>query len=111
VVQLTRAGQIVEKCWNEIPLHYPHVTLDAYVAMPNHMHAVLVFAEPAPPVPPVAAGHVRPQRARPLHPLPTVVGSFKSAVSKQLGTPIWQRSYWDRIIRGDVELHQIRSYI
>jgi putative transposase len=44
-------------------------------------------------------------------PLSTIVGSFKSAVTKQLGRPIWQRSYWDRIIRGDAELHTIRAYI
>jgi putative transposase len=54
-------------------------------------------------LPTVEAGHARP--------LPIVVGSFKSAVSKQLGTPIWQRSYWDRMIRGEVELDQIRNYI
>ena len=69
--------------------------------VPNHMHGVLLFADP-----PVEAGHARPRQ-----PLSTVVASFKSAVSKLLGGPIWRRSYWDRIIRGDDELHQIRGYI
>jgi REP element-mobilizing transposase RayT len=115
-VQLTSAGQIVERCWNEIPRHYPYVALDAYVVMPNHMHGVLALTEPAGAglMEPVAAGLTEPVaagHARPLQPLSAIVGSFKSAVTKQIGKPIWQRSYWDRIIRSDAELHTIRAYI
>ncbi len=45
--------------------------------------------------------------ARPLH---VVVGSFKSAVSRRLGA-VWQRSYWERVVRSGEELDQIRGYI
>jgi REP element-mobilizing transposase RayT len=99
-VALSGTGQIVERLWNEIPRHYPHVALDGYVVMPNHMHGVLIFGDA------VGAGH-----ARPLQGLPIVVGSFKSAVTKELGRSIWQRSYWDRIIRSESELHRAQNYV
>ncbi len=38
---LNEAGRIVEKCWREIPMHFPHVALDEFVVMPNHVHGIL----------------------------------------------------------------------
>ena len=38
---LCEIGKISEKCWNEIPIHYPCVQLDKYVIMPNHIHGIL----------------------------------------------------------------------
>jgi REP element-mobilizing transposase RayT len=38
---LSEIGKIAEKCWNEIPIHYPHVQLDKYIIMPNHIHGIL----------------------------------------------------------------------
>ncbi len=91
------AGETVARSWDEIPRHFPEVELDAFVVMPNHVHGVLMLAgEPA------RAGH-----ARPLH---VIVGSFKSAVSRRLGS-VWQRSYWERVVRSQDELDQIRAYI
>ena len=40
-VVLSEIGKISEKCWNEIPIHYPCVQLDKYVIMPNHIHGVI----------------------------------------------------------------------
>ncbi len=91
------AGETVARCWDEIPRHFPEVELDAFVVMPNHVHGVLMLADE-----PVRAGH-----ARPLH---VIVGSFKSAVSRRLGS-VWQRSYWERVVRSENELDQIRDYI
>jgi len=65
--------------------------------MPNHLHGILLFTEP------VVAGHARP--------LPIVIGSFKSAVSRCVGSSIWQRSYWERVIRDENELNALRYYI
>jgi len=91
-----KIGGIVMSCWNEIPSHFPYVALDAFVVMPNHIHGILLFTD-------VVAGHARP--------LPVVIGSFKSAVSKRIGTSIWQRSYWDRIIRNEEERNLTRHYV
>jgi REP element-mobilizing transposase RayT len=83
--------------WKAIPDHFPYVTLDAFVIMPNHLHGILLFTEP------VGAGHARP--------LPVVIGSFKSATSRQVGSSIWQRSYWERVLRNEHELNTARHYI
>ena len=38
---LNDAGLMAEKCWNEIPAHFPHIELDEFVIMPNHVHGIL----------------------------------------------------------------------
>ena len=83
-------ADVVKSCWSDIPIHFPYITLDAFVLMPNRLHGILVFDEP------VGAGHARP--------LPVVIGSFKSAVSRLVGCSIWQRSYWERVLRNENEL-------
>ncbi len=85
-------ARVVHRCWTEIPSHSPSVEVDAFVLMPNHLHGVLLLGDGA-------------------HPLPTVVGSFKSAVSRETGLPVWQRSYYERVIRSEAELEAIRHYI
>jgi len=64
--------------------------------MPNHIHGILVFGE-------ARAGHARP--------LPVVIGSFKSAVSREMGFPVWQRGYYDHIVRSPAEWAEINAYI
>jgi putative transposase len=96
-IRCSRSGSIVASCWDAIPRHFGHVALDAFVVMPNHVHGVLLFLEA------VGAGHARP--------LQVVVGSFKSAASRLIGASVWQRNYWEHIIRSDGELDSIRSYI
>jgi len=109
IMERNFAGETVARCWEEIPRHFPEVELDALVVMPNHVHGVLLFGEgddrecdTARAGDASRAGH-----ARPLH---VVIGSFKSAVSRRLGA-VWQRSYWDRVVRSGEELDQIRAYI
>jgi len=94
-MRLNQIGTVVASCWGEIPKHFPNVTLDEFVVMPNHLHGILLLGD-------AVAGHARP--------LPVIVGSFKSAVSRLAGFPVWQRSYWDRIIRSEAELNQARRY-
>ena len=90
-------AQAVTSCWYAISNHFTYVTLDAFVVMPNHLHGILLFTEP------VGAGHARP--------LPVVIGSFKSAASRQVGSDIWQRGYWERVVRNEDELNTARHYI
>ena len=42
-MELNAVGRIVEKVWHELPEHYPHVELDAFVVMPDHVHGIVVF--------------------------------------------------------------------
>jgi putative transposase len=93
-MQQNATARIVEACWREIPSHYPGAGTDAFVVMPNHVHGILWLAR---------AGHAPP--------LPRVVSSFKAAASRQAGRPLWQRSFYDRIIRNDGELLALRQYV
>jgi putative transposase len=121
-MQLNDVGRIVWECWNVIPEHFPHVELDAFIAMPDHVHGIVLISQPSETN--VRTSPLRPDTAleRPNGPkkrsLGSIVGSFKSAASKRInesrglpGTPVWQRSYWDRVIRDDRELEETRSYI
>jgi len=93
-MRLSRLGRIVEHCWLEVPVHFLAVALDAFVVMPNHIHGILWLSR---------AGH-----APPLH---RVVGSFKSAASRAAQRRLWQRSFYDRVIRDDEERRALREYV
>ncbi len=103
-LESSRSGKAVARCWNEIPNHFNGTALDGFVIMPNHVHGILLF--------PDGVGAVAcPARCGRARTLQSVVGSFKSAASRQLGTRIWQRNYWERVIRNEDELNRIRAYI
>lgn len=42
-MQLSEAGKIAHRCWEEIPLHFPHTALDEFIIMPDHMHGIIVI--------------------------------------------------------------------
>ena len=115
-MRLSEAGRIAEEIWQEIPDHFGNVVIDAFVVMPNHIHGIIVIMD----------DHVGARHASPLHrtrqpsqpTLGTIVGSYKSAVSKQInkhrstpGAPVWQRNYYEHIIRNEAALHNVRHYI
>jgi putative transposase len=64
-VQINPLGTIVQDCWLEIPTHFPHVVLDAFVVMPNHIHGILFIHN----VNEVGARHVSPLQKRHVSPL------------------------------------------
>jgi REP element-mobilizing transposase RayT len=59
-MQLNEFGKWVDACWKRLPTHFPHLQLDRFVVMPNHIHGILTLTpnpnEP-PPIPPVGAWH------------------------------------------------------
>ena len=115
-MRLNEAGRIAEKVWRQIPDHFDNVVIDVFVVMPNHVHGIIVITHK----------HVGARHASPLHrahqpskgTLGTIVGSYKSAVSKQInrtretsGATVWQRNYYEHVIRNETALHDIRQYI
>ena len=113
-------GEIVREYWYEIPDHFPHVEVDAFVIMPNHLHDIRVFHA-------VGARHAVPLqdtrrdeqfgKAVPGS-LPTIIRSFKSVCTRKInimrdspGEKIWQRNYFEHIIRTETSLNEIRHYI
>ena len=114
IVQMSQIGRIVEKTWLEIPSHFPLATPDAYVIMPNHIHGILIINNH------VEATHASPlpTNKRKIQPLGMIVGSFKSSVTKRVHEAglftqekIWQRNYYDHIIRDEDDYCKICEYI
>ena len=122
-MKLSQFGQIADECWRAIPEHFPNVELGAHVIMPNHVHGIILINEDdsrnnvgaTQCVAPTAPGIRRPKGPK-QRSLGSIIGSFKSAVShkinKQLSaTGIWQRNYYEHIIRDETSLEKIRTYI
>ena len=116
---LNEYGQIVREAWFDLPNHYAHVELDAFVVMPNHVHAIIVLtADPVgaglKPAPTPAAPTPAPTR----HPLSEIVRALKTFSARRInalrgtpGVPVWQRNYYEHIIRTERALNAIRRYI
>lgn len=107
---LNNVGEIVEKCWNDLPDHYMNIILDSHVIMPNHFHGIIVIDD----VPLVWAG-LKPAHTRGL---PEFVRALKTFSARRInksrqttGIPVWQRNYYEHIIRDEAELNGIRQYI
>lgn len=123
------SGGLVQSCWEDLRQRFPGLELDAFVVMPNHVHGIIV-------IDPVGAGLALPDmegavtvagaassaptdNVRPGGPtLGDIMRAFKSisaiAVNRHLGRrgqPLWQRNYYEHIIRDEEELNHIRDYI
>ncbi len=100
--------------------HAQHVALDEWMVMPNHAHVIFEFTDF-----PAGEGGKRPL-SQPSNPfqnaaagsLGVVVGRYKTAVTKRInqirhtpGEKVWQRGYYERIIRTEQELHATKEYI
>ena len=115
-VCLSRKGEIVESCWKDIPEHFSFCTLDAFVVMPNHFHGILKLEKENR----QESDQGRNQQfGKPSSKsLSTIVRSFKSAVTKAINDAlgvadpsVWQRNYYEHIIRTERELKLVRLYI
>ena len=114
-MRLNDAGLAVAECWQAIPDHFPHAELDEFVVMPNHLHGVIVIDRRGT----ACRAQVEESFGRPIAgSLATIIRSFKSAVTKRInqlrdnpGAPVWQRNFYERVIRDEQELNGIRHYI
>ncbi len=116
---LNELGRIADEEWLKSAEIRSEIELDRYVVMPNHMHGLVVFqpqqARPpgSQPAKPARARHQRPKRS-----LGSFMGGYKSAVTTGInrlratpGVRVWQRNYWDHIVRTERALRAIRRYI
>jgi REP element-mobilizing transposase RayT len=112
---LSKIGVIADRCWIEIPMHFPNVKLDEYIIMPDHIHGIVVI-EGCDDMDMVGNRHACSlQERRQYQKLPIMIGSFKSAVTKLCKRSdcdlVWQRSFYDHVIRNERSLLDIREYI
>ena len=135
-MMMNEFGYIIEYKWQRIPTHFTHIQLDAFQILPNHVHGIIfindivgakhshkktkydskIITKNASPLPPQYSSS---------HPIVTKPGSlsaimqnFSSITTRKInqirqtpGIKVWQRNYFDRIIRHEKELNCIRQYI
>ncbi|MCF6265894.1 MAG: hypothetical protein L3J57_05005 [Desulfuromusa sp.] len=107
---LNDAGQIVQDAWQQIVTHFTGVDIDQFVVMPNHFHGIITtvgagFPRPDPQGFEKQGGETPPLRRATLG---QIVGYFKYQSTKHInqlrdnpGVPVWQRNYYERVIRND----------
>jgi REP element-mobilizing transposase RayT len=116
IMHLSEFGKIAHQCWQEIPQHFPEIDIDEFIIMPDHIHGILIFNPPKNKS--AVLGRHACQEPLPQHQkLSVIIGSFKSAVSKRIRSidpylhQIWQKSFYDKLIRTDNQLALVRRYI
>ena len=121
---------VIEKHWLNIPENFKNIELDRWVVMPNHLHGIIVIVgaiheSPAcETINEYATRNERAIRELPLPEnrrkmlLPRIIGKFKMNSSKEInillnrsGQKLWQRNYYEHIIRNQKSLDKIRTYI
>lgn len=104
-LHMSQSGEIVVRWWESIAEHFSNVELDAYVVMPNHMHGIVVLADS------IVSDAQRPTLGK-------IVAYFKHQSTKAISQSrsahadrVWQRNYYERIIRNEQALQRVREYI
>ena len=99
-MRLNSFGNIARGEWLGLPRRCPGVKVDAFVVMPNHVHGIVWVTN------------------RTRHALSEIVRRFKTRAARRInerrkmtGTPLWQRDYYEHIVRDEDDLNRIRQYI
>jgi REP element-mobilizing transposase RayT len=94
MVDLNEFGKIVDAEWKNLTIKYPNVNIGEYIIMPNHFHGIIEITERT-----VTIGNI--------------IGYFKYKTTKMINLPekLWQRNYWEHIIRDETEYAKIVEYI
>jgi len=107
-IRLSIVGEIIDRQWNDIENQYNNIYLDQYIIMPNHIHGIIIINNRA--------------EASAAPTIPQIIRSFKSKSTLEyvklinnnklnIFGKIWQRSFYDQVIRNEHSLNIIRKYI
>jgi REP element-mobilizing transposase RayT len=128
---LNEYGKMVQMAWEELPQHYKNVELDEFVIMPNHIHGIIIITDS------VGAGLKPAQmtidtndannvgsvvraglKPAPTHGLSEIIRALKAFSARKIneirntrGEKLWQRNYWEHIIRNQQSYQRIADYI
>ncbi len=95
---LSKIGEIIDHEVRRFNQIYNSVRMDQYVIMPNHIHMIIIIEAAS-------------ERVQIVPTLSHVIQQFKGSISKHIGYSIWQKSFYDHVIRSDEEYQKINSYI
>ncbi|MFH1061568.1 MAG: transposase [Candidatus Omnitrophota bacterium] len=114
IYEINENGKIVQDEWTKIEQLRNNIVLDEYVIMPNHIHGIIIINDTA-----TSRRGPTGKFGKPISgSLSTIIGLFKTAVTKRInqkrntpGKSVWQKSFYDHVIRNDTSLQNIREYI
>jgi putative transposase len=114
--RLNSLGRMVEDEWIRSLEMRRHIDLDAFVVMPNHFHAIVALFDQGARSAPLRGKSFR--DGMQATGLASLVAGFKAAVTRrashalpQLRMPVWQRNYYEHIVRDERDLQRIRDYV
>ena len=125
-MQLSEAGKMGHQAWEALPDRFPTITIDTFTIMPNHLHGIIMINQPTVAAQPTVGAALVAARPVAMAVQPTlgdIIGAYKSlttveytrGVKTMKWTPfprrLWQRNYYEHIIRDDDALGRIRQYI
>jgi putative transposase len=109
-VHLNLCGSLVEDEWRRLADRFAGVDVDEFIIMPNHLHGILVFVD--------VDSSCSPGPSHPHASLATLIAAYKSTTARMINTmhrtpgrPVWQRNYYEHIIRNERDWSTIRRYI
>jgi len=117
-MHLNEYGNIANKYWLDLSERYPNIMLDEYIIMPNHIHGIIFIQNNDNTVGVIHELPLHDPKQRRKMLIPKIVGYFDMNVAKQInilrntrGKRVWQRNYYEHVIRDEADLNRIREYI
>lgn len=92
-IELTKEGCVVKQNINKIEKLYDNIMIDEYIVMPNHIHILFFISN--------KSGVT----------ISKIVKHYKANISRELKYSIWQKSFYEHIIRNEKEYSKIKEYI
>ena len=101
-MELNKLGNVAQSHWQQPLQHHSNIIMDESIVMPNHLHGIIILES--------STGSTKS--------ISEIIRGFKTFSAKAInkkrglrGVPVWQRNYYDRIIRNELELDRVRQYI
>jgi len=115
-IRLSKIGKTAQKFWREITAHFPDVKLDEFIIMPNHIHGIIIIENPTVGNKNFCSLRKVAWQTKWARSLSSVIRGFKIGVKKWCCENnheyfVWQKSFYDHIIRNEKSLNKIRNYI
>jgi putative transposase len=121
---LSKHGEIVQKWWNEIPIHFPNIEIGAFIIMPNHVHGIIFITNRRRDEVLSFHNQINPNNEGGITSIPKpslgqIIAYFKYQSTKEMNainntgtiSKLWQRNYYEHVIRNAKELQQKTDYI
>ena len=102
--ELLQYGEIADKYINQLDKFYGNIEIDKYVIMPDHIHLLLFVYDDG-------ASRTSPPTTKQHSVVSRFVSTFKRFCNKEYGFNVWQRSFYDHIIRDERDYREIWQYI